>query len=409
MSSEAAMNSTSPLRFALIKPGNCIREARLSLHLPVEGYLYDSGESVTGAAIKTSQTAGAQLHVISRALQNAEETIAGMRFIEVRAFAPTTSLLSQRFLKFWAELRILPYLSSFKPHLMVCIGPGYLLLIPWLYAIISGSTFVPLMVDSFSIAYKKGFAARLHHAVTRLVLRSAKTQRILSYSHYIKSEIEQEGISKGKTLVFSQVYEDCFFSPPSEVDRNLTDAPPKILFVGRLDLQQKGLDLLIEIARSVVAAHPNVIFEIIGEGSDRQAFEELIAQHHLQANFQILGYRPQDQLLSHMQGASLMVIPSRHEGLAKVGLEAVFASLPLVAFDCGGVRDYLRDQHNGYLIPRFDTVLFARRVNDLLENASLRHTMQQNAWQVANEFRRPQYPLADAFCDLLAQQAHKDS
>ena len=405
MTSEAAMNSKTPLRFALIKPGNCIREARLSLHLPVEGYLYDSGESVTGAAIKASQAAGAQLHVISRALQNAEETIAGMRFIEVRAFAPTMRLLVQRFLKVWAELRILPHLFSFRPHLMVCIGPGYLLLIPWLYAIISGSTFIPLMVDSFSISYKKGFAARLHHAITRLVLASAKTRRILSYSHYIQSEIELEGISKDKTVVFSQVYDDHFFSPPSDSDLSPTSSPPKILFVGRLDLQQKGLDFLIEIARSVVPAHPDVVFEIIGEGSDRQALEELIAQNQLQANFQILGYRPQDQLLTHMQAAHLMVIPSRHEGLAKVGLEAVFASLPLVAFDCGGVRDYLRDQHNGYLIPRFETALFARRVNDLLENDSLRQTMQQNAWRVANEFRRPQYPLADAFRDLLAQQA----
>ena len=175
------MNAKTPLRFALIKPGNCIREARLSLHLPVEGYLYDSGESVTGAAIKASQAASARLHVISRALQNAEETIAGMRFIEILAFAPSMSLLAQRFLKFWAELRILPRLSAFRPHLMVCIGPGYLLLIPWLYAILSGSTFVPLMVDSVSITYKKGFAARLHHAVTRLDLRSAKTRRILSY------------------------------------------------------------------------------------------------------------------------------------------------------------------------------------------------------------------------------------
>lgn len=404
MTPESTTNTNSPLRFALIKPGNCIREARLSLHLPVEGYLYDSGESVTGAAIKATQAAGAQLHVISRALQNAEETIAGMRFIEILAFAPSMSLLAQRFLKFWAELRILPRLSAFRPHLMVCIGPGYLLLIPWLYAIISGSTFVPLMVDSFSITYKKGFAARLHHAVTRLVLRSAKTRRILSYSHYIKSEIELEGISKEKTMVFSQVYEDRFFSPPSESSLTSNSAPPKILFVGRLDLQQKGLDFLIEIARSVVPAHPDVVFEIIGEGSDRQTLEELIAQNHLQANFQILGYRPQEQLLIHMQAAHLMVIPSRHEGLAKVGLEAVLASLPLVAFDCGGVRDYLRDQHNGFLIPRFDTALFARRVVDLLEDASLRRTMQQNAWQVANEFRQPQYPLADAFRDLLTQQ-----
>ena len=79
-----------------------------------------------------------------------------------------------------------------------------------------------------------------------------------------------------------------------------------------------------------------------------------------------------------MARASAVVFPSLWaEPFGIVGMEALARGVPVVGFDVGGVRDWLEDDVNGYLVPRNDTVLMANRLRALLEDAELRRRFGQ--------------------------------
>ena len=49
--------------------------------------------------------------------------------------------------------------------------------------------------------------------------------------------------------------------------------------------------------------------------------------------------------------------------------------LPVVAFDAGGIRDWLRDGENGFLVPWMDDAAFADRLGRLLRDKGLARRM----------------------------------
>ena len=59
------------------------------------------------------------------------------------------------------------------------------------------------------------------------------------------------------------------------------------------------------------------------------------------------------------------------EPIATIGLEVMRYALPVVAFDAGGIKDWLFDGVNGYLVPWMDRAKFAARVDQLLSDKPL--------------------------------------
>lgn len=53
-------------------------------------------------------------------------------------------------------------------------------------------------------------------------------------------------------------------------------------------------------------------------------------------------------------------------------------ALPVIAWDAGGIKDWLIDGHNGYLVPWKDEVAFAAAVDDLLADKTKARTMGKN-------------------------------
>jgi glycosyltransferase involved in cell wall biosynthesis len=65
----------------------------------------------------------------------------------------------------------------------------------------------------------------------------------------------------------------------------------------------------------------------------------------------------------------------RREGFPRSILDAMRASLPIVASDVAGVRESIEDAVNGYLVPVGDNVLVAKSLGDLIDSPGLRVAM----------------------------------
>jgi glycosyltransferase involved in cell wall biosynthesis len=84
------------------------------------------------------------------------------------------------------------------------------------------------------------------------------------------------------------------------------------------------------------------------------------------------GYVAQQELQAHFRDASLAVMSSVWpEPFGAAGLEAMRHGLPVVAFDAGGIKEWLVDGKNGFLIPWMDRAAFAARVEELLRDKTL--------------------------------------
>ncbi len=59
------------------------------------------------------------------------------------------------------------------------------------------------------------------------------------------------------------------------------------------------------------------------------------------------------------------------EPFGKVGVESMANGRPVVAFDVGGISDWLIDGFNGYLVPSRDISLLSQKIGNLLSNQEL--------------------------------------
>lgn len=191
-------------------------------------------------------------------------------------------------------------------------------------------------------------------------------ERLIVYSEYSKTELVNNGFDAKKIHI--HVPMRCWTDGPTSSlgDRNV------ILFAGQL-IRGKGVDMLLKALTNL-----SVTFEclILGDGNHRPYCQRLCTRLNLGDRVQFRGYVPPEELQKFYLEASVFVVPSVWpEPFGMVGPEAMRYGLPVVAFDSGGIKEWLIDGENGFLVPRMDTRSFASRIDELLRNKSLARQM----------------------------------
>lgn len=155
-----------------------------------------------------------------------------------------------------------------------------------------------------------------------------------------------------------------------------------IVFLGRMDISQKGLDLLLA-AYAKIAPTVRTPLLLAGHGVDQGKVRELIRQWGLRGRVRLLGPTYGKEKLRLFGQSQVFVVPSRHEGFCIAALEALASGLPIVAFDIPGLA-WIPDTVSLKAKP-FDVDSFARlllRAVDEKVNARLR----RNCGRVAKRY-----------------------
>jgi glycosyltransferase involved in cell wall biosynthesis len=201
--------------------------------------------------------------------------------------------------------------------------------------------------------------------------------RFLVYSQYSKKELLRNGFDPQKIEL--QIPVRCWGKDAdvsSFSDRNL------ILYAGQI-IRGKGVDLLLKALAQVSERFECII---LGEGNHRPYCEKLCSQLSLSDRVFFKGFISRQDLKQYYLETSVFVVSSLWpEPFGLTGPEAMRYGLPVVAFDAGGIGEWLIDRENGFLVPWMDTSSFAHRVTELLKDKNLGRRLGQRGRELVNK------------------------
>lgn len=143
------------------------------------------------------------------------------------------------------------------------------------------------------------------------------------------------------------------FSKKEKYENNII----QILSVGRLNAEKDYSNLLNAI-KIVSRSHTNIHFNIVGEGNLRIPIENLIQKLEISTFVTLLGNRKDIPQLMHK--SNFFVLSSSHEGLPTVLIEAQASQLFVIATDCGGSKEIMKD--TGILVPPKNSEALAKAI-----------------------------------------------
>jgi glycosyltransferase involved in cell wall biosynthesis len=125
-----------------------------------------------------------------------------------------------------------------------------------------------------------------------------------------------------------------------------------LMTLGRLVSSEryKGFDEVLDIIPDLVAEFPDLLYMIVGDGSDKGRLEQRVADMGLGDYVRFTGRISENEKADHFRLADAYVMPSRGEGFGFVLLEAMACGVPVVASALDGGREAILDGAMGTLV-----------------------------------------------------------
>lgn len=133
---------------------------------------------------------------------------------------------------------------------------------------------------------------------------------------------------------------------------------PTFLYVGRLK-RYKGVETAIRAVALARRGGTEVVLEIAGQGDDRPRLERLAADLDLGSAVRFLGFVPEEDKRTLLRRSWATVFPSPKEGWGITNVEAAACGTPAVASDSPGLRESVRHDETGLLVPADDPAALA--------------------------------------------------
>lgn len=201
--------------------------------------------------------------------------------------------------------------------------------------------------------------------------------RMLVASEYMRRELLRNGFDPRRIETHAPIPRAAAVDLRSSFsERNL------ILFVGQI-IRGKGVDLLL---RALARMREPFECVILGEGNHRPECEELSRTLGLSDRVSFRGFVPQEELRNFYGNCSAVAFSSVWpEPFGAVGPEVMRYALPVVAFEAGGVEEWLTDGYNGYMVPWGDTAAFAARLDQLMLDKGKARELGENGLRLVTE------------------------
>lgn len=191
--------------------------------------------------------------------------------------------------------------------------------------------------------------------------------------------------------------------PPRRTGRA---GPVQLLFLGRFDAPEKGVNVLLRALGSREPRARDWHLVIAGRG-DKQLIADVLAQPGLAERVTFTGWLAQDAVYALCRDADIFVLPSYREGQAMSLLEAMAHGLAIITTPVGAHLEAVADGREALLVPPGDVPALAAALTRLIDDRDLRATIGNAARaRYCCKFNADQYAktLSQIFCRVRGEE-----
>lgn len=156
-------------------------------------------------------------------------------------------------------------------------------------------------------------------------------------------------------------------------------------FAGRL-IERKGWREFLH-AVAILKTKVDLRCIIAGNGIDASLITKEIERLGLQDTVHVIGFCK--NMLRFYAAIDCFVIPSHWEPMGLTEIEAMALKIPVIAANVPGLNEVVQDRINGLLFPPKNTASLAKVMQEIMENASLRNELIQEASVSVTEYSYP--------------------
>lgn len=160
---------------------------------------------------------------------------------------------------------------------------------------------------------------------------------------------------------------------------------PSILYAGRLK-RYKGVDHLLKVVPELLTGFPSLKVHIVGRGDALLRLERMARSLGLTECVRFHGYVSEREKCRLYRESWVMCFPSVKEGFGLTVPEAALSGTPTVGYDVPGLRDAIRHDETGLLVPYGNLGALGDALTLVLADQALRERLSESARTLYREY-----------------------
>lgn len=233
--------------------------------------------------------------------------------------------------------------------------------------------FIPKM----SYVKKRGFLGKVLIKVFELGIKFYTN--FTTVSEYAKKEIVNLNTNAKVSVLLNGI----------NIPAELKPEKKYILYLGRIDINQKGIDTLI-LAMSHLKAqgyHMPLVIAGGGEKNEVESMKKLIDMHDLDKLVSYVGAVHAEEKTKILEKAAFVVFPSRNETFGIVAIEALSYGKAVIAGNTGGLADIINESGGGVLFEPGNMSELTESIKELVDNPSRADRLAKSATAYVNKLQ----------------------
>ena len=142
-------------------------------------------------------------------------------------------------------------------------------------------------------------------------------------------------------------------------------------YVGRIDIDEKGVDLLVSAFEILKKGYNGLRFMLVGGGKDL----DLVERMDIEKNLKIIFVPGTKDVFDYFQCIDLFVLPSRIDPFPYVMLEAAALKIPIIAARVDGIPEFIDDGVNGLIFEKNNLNDLVCKIELMLSDETLRQEL----------------------------------
>lgn len=175
------------------------------------------------------------------------------------------------------------------------------------------------------------------------------------------------------------------YNPKSYVSKEKSDMESKVFLAAGRMVYAKGFDTLVEAFRIFAQRNSDWKLLLVGDGEELPTIKNKIKKYGLEKRIYTPGKT--SDIKEYFLQSSVLLLPSRWEGMPMIVLESLEMGCPIVAFDIDAMRPLVTNGMEGLIVKeKQDANAYAQAMLKIAESEDLRKQMHQASIKKANHF-----------------------